>query len=809
MLSNYFTIALRSLWKNKGIAAINVVGLSVGLACFALFLLNVLNEFSFNRFHANADRIYVVSRNIGEIDGEPARKSIFLPMPLGPALKADLPDVEQFVRFPGLGDAFVRTPKGVVMERAGYSDAAFFEMFNFPFLYGDARSAFASPNNVVLTKKMANKLFGESNPTGKALEIKVEEVFESFTVSAVLEDYPSNSGIVHFEILLPFEKFASTKRGKRVDNRWTHSSMPTYVRLRDGSGLPKDTARLAEFFLKYYPNEEKELRAKGQWNKPEPPVSYGLVPIKSMHHDADLGVNPSFALILLAIGGIILLIACINFTTLAIGRSAGRAREIGVRKVVGASRSQLSRQFMTEAVLLSGLSTAVGIGLARVLLPMFNQLAGTKLKFDFGQFPELYWLLPGLVLLVGLLAGSYPAFVLSGFSPLETLKSKLKIGGENWFTRSLVTFQFVLSVGLISCTFIMLRQLDYLRSKSPGFDKENVIVVNAEGTTKPSIVLERFKQSLAARPEIMGVSGSELLLGKDAGWSSTSFDYQGKTRSLYEYYIDHAYMKVLGLQLLAGRNFDPAITADSVTSVIFNEAAVRDFGWTNESAIGQVLTGYNEANPQRNPIVIGVVRDYNFSSLHEKVQPMMFTNYHDYEPLQFFVRIAPGDPRKSLESLRSAWASAEPILPFRYVFLDDNIQKFYEPEARLSETIGLGGGIAVLLACLGLFGLAALSTMNRTKEIGIRKVLGASVFGITGLLSRDFLKLVFIAILIASPAAYYFMQKWLADFAYRIDLEWWMFAVAGAAAVAVALFTVAFQSVRAALANPVESLRSE
>ncbi len=809
MLSNYFTIALRSLWKNKGIAAINVVGLSVGLACFALFLLNVLNEFSFDRFHPKADRLFAVCLKVGELNGRAAEKSMFLPMPLGPALKADLPDVERFARLQGLGDAFVRTSKGVVKERTGYTDAAFFEMFKFPFLYGNASTAFASSSNVVLTEKMANKLFGESNPTGKTLEIKIEEAFETFTVSGVVADFPSNTSIIHFEILLPFEKFAATERGRQSATRWHRSSMPTFVELRQGSNLPNDTARLAQFFLKYYPDDEKELRSKGQWSKPEPPLAYGLAPIASLHHDPDFGVNPRFALILLAIGGIILLIACINFTTLAIGRSAGRAREIGVRKVVGASRPQLSRQFLTEAILLSGLSTGLGIGLAKTLLPMFNQLADTHLKFDFAQFPELYWLVPGLVLLVGILAGSYPAFVLSGFSPLETLKSKLKIGGENWFTRSLVTFQFVLSVGLISTTFVMLRQLDFLRSKNPGFTKENVVVINADGTTNPGKILERIKQSLEGRPEIVAVSGSELSLGAEAGWSSSGFEYQGKAKSIFEYYIDPEYLKVLDLQLLAGRNFDLGITEDSMTSVIFNETAVRDFGWTNETAIGQVLTGYNEQNPKRNPIVIGVVRDYNFNSLHEKLRPMMFTHYHDYEPWQFFVRIAPGDPGPALEHMRLAWAQAEPVLPFRYVFLDENIQKFYEPEARLSKTVGLAGGIAVLLACLGLFGLAALSTMNRTKEIGIRKVLGASVVGITRLLAKDFLKLVLIAILLASPIAYYFMQRWLSDFAYRIDLQWWMFVAAGVVAVAIALLTVSFQSVRAALANPVKSLRSE
>ncbi len=811
MVSNYFLLAFRSLWKNKGIAAINIIGLSVGLACFALFLLDVLNEYSFDRFHPKAERLYAVYEGIGEISGQPAQKMINLPMPLGPALKADLPDVERFARLQGQGEDFlVRTPNVVVEEQACFVDPAFFEMFHFPVLYGNASAALAEANNIVLTEKMAQKLFGESNPIGKTLGINLVggDVFEPFTVSAVLRDLPSNSTL-QFGIVMPFEKFATSERGRGIATNWGQLSMQTFVELRPGSGLAKDQTRLDQFFLKYYPDVEQTLRANALWSKPEPPVNYGLLPIQSLHHDPDLGVNPSLSLILLAIGGIILLIACINFTTLAIGRSAGRAREIGVRKVVGASRGQLSRQFLVEAVLLSSLSTLVGIGLAAGLLPVFNQLTDKHLSFSFQQYPELFWLVPGLALLVGALAGSYPAFVLSGFSPLETLKSKLKIGGENWFTKSLVTFQFVLSVGLMACTFIMLRQMDFLRSKNPGFDKENVVVVSADGIEDPTKTLARFRQSLAGEPEIVGISGAELSLGAGAGLSNSRFMYQGNPKILFEYFIDPEYLHVLKMPLMAGRNFDPNIVQDSVTSVILNESGVRDFGWTNETAIGQVLTGYNETDAKRDPVVIGVVRDFHFRSFHEKVHPMMFTMFHDYMPRQFFVRIGSGEPQPALNQMQRAWAGVEPIIPFRFSFLDENIQKYYVAESRMSTTIGLAGGIAVFLACLGLFGLATLTTLNRTKEIGIRKVLGASVAGITGLLAKDFLKLVVIAIVIASPLAYYFMKQWLADFAYRIEISWWMFVAAGAAAITIAFLTVGFQSVKAALANPVKSLRNE
>jgi putative ABC transport system permease protein len=588
--------------------------------------------------------------------------------------------------------------------------------------------------------------------------------------------------------------------------------MMTFVELRPGSGLASNETQMLQFRHKYFPDEEKEYRSTGQWTKAGTPITYGLQPLLTLHNDTSFegaAGNPKQTMILLGIGIMILLIACINFTTLAIGRSAGRAREIGVRKVIGAGRQQLSAQFLTEAIVLSGLSAGLGMALAGALLPVFNQISGKTLDFNFRQFPELWWLLPGMVLLTGLLSGIYPAFVLSGFSPLETLKSKFRVGGENWFTRSLVTFQFVLSVGLIGCTFVMMRQLDFMKSKNPGFNKENVVIVNAEGTKDSRKTLERFRNLLQKQPDIAGISSAELSLGADAGWSRSSFEYKGAHKDIFEYHVDPQYVPVLGLQLLAGRNFDYSVVADTQTSIIVNEAAVRDFGWTPESAIGQTLTGYDESNPSKNPVVVGVVQDYNYLSLHDQLKPMMFQMFSSYAPFQFYVRIAPGHPGTALERIRQAWVGSEPVLPFRYTFLDQNLQKFYAADERRSRLVAYAGILAIALACLGLFGLSALAAANRTKEIGVRKVLGAGMGSLAGLLAKDFLKLVLIAIVIASPLAYYLMDKWLADFAYRIDLRWWMFGAAGVLAVFTALLTVGYQSIKAAVANPVHSLKNE
>ena len=415
------------------------------------------------------------------------------------------------------------------------------------------------------------------------------------------------------------------------------------------------------------------------------------------------------------------------------------------------------------------------------------------------------WMRAGLTLLVGVLAGSYPALILSGFRPIEVLKSKIKVSGSNIFTKSLVTVQFALSIGLIICTMIILQQTKYMTSKNPGFDKENVVVVDAS-ETKTKTIYPLFKQALTSRTDIIKISGAELGLGEGTGWSRSGFEYNGAHKDVIEYFVDQEYIPLMGMKILTGRNFDSKFTEDTVTSVIVNEAMVKDMGWTMENAVGQQIKGYSET---KTPVVIGVVKDFNYRPLREKVLPQMFHQYADYSPYKFFVRIKPGNPAPALAAMQKAWTSVVPDLPFKYSFLDESLDNFYKAEKRWSSIIGWAGGISVFLACLGLFGLAALAAINRTKEIGIRKVLGASLPGIVTLLSKDFIKLVLVALIIAAPLAWYFMNKWLQDFAYRISIGWWVFIVAGALAIIVAFVTIGLQAVRAGVANPVKSLRTE
>jgi putative ABC transport system permease protein len=437
-------------------------------------------------------------------------------------------------------------------------------------------------------------------------------------------------------------------------------------------------------------------------------------------------------------------------------------------------------------------------------------LSGRELSFSFAQFPQLFGFAAGLVLIVGLLSGCYPALVLSGFNAVESLKAKIKLGGANLFTKALVTFQFVLSAALIISAIIIMQQLHFMQSRNPGFEKESVLCVEARGVSDTKRIYPLFKHELYLHPEIAGLASADNGIGEHEGMSTTGFDYHQRPINIAQYYIDPDYVPTLGMHILAGRNFDMAIASDTVNAVMINEALMKELGWTPENTIGRELEGYRNFGVE-NPIVIGIVRDFNYQDLTHPVEPLIFLQFAASKSnlYHFFVRLRPGDPKKALAAIQSAWKKIAPDYPFKYNFLDEDLDRFYKSEARLSNIIAWAGGIAIFLACLGLLGLAALAVVNRTKEIGIRKVLGAPVSTIIGLISKDFVRLVIVAFIIAIPITWWLMNKWLEDYAYRINIEWWIFGLSGAAIIFIALLTVCFYAIKAAMANPVKSLRTE
>jgi putative ABC transport system permease protein len=820
MFKNYLKTALRNLQKQKAFTFINVSGLAAGIACCVLLVLHADYEFSFDEFHKNAANIY---RPYGwdrlnggnspfgytDVDGKSAAT-------LGEAMKEELPDVISYasVQLPS-EENLIRYQTGIFRVKITYTEPSFFSVFTFPLKYGNTVIALRNLNDIVLTESRALQIFGNLDAVGKIVEIKIGADFQPFRVSAVAKDAPSNSTI-QFDVLGNFQ-FAQAHKNEIMGPNWHPIVRQTYVQLRPGSKLADDPTRLSRFMQKYDPgfiartnDYVASMKSAGiNWNESELPVSFRLQPLLSIHTDIAFNawgftdyakVDAKVIWILLSIAFGVLLIACINFTTLAIGRSTGRAKEVGVRKVIGAEKSQVIFQFLTESLLLSLVSAIVGLSLVALLLPSFNRLALTRIDPSFLFYPKIFLLLIAITLAAGLLAGSYPALVLSTFRPIEVLKNKIRMGGSNLFTRSLVTFQFALSIALIIATLVILQQTRYMVNKSPGFDKQNVVVIDAS-QTDPNKTFPMFKQAALQSPGIVGVTSA--LAGLGEGHDFLGFSDNALTADINV--IDTDYLKVLGMHLIAGGNLRQAPLGNSFKPIIINETMMRYFGWEPHNAIGKEIQNFQGGTV----IVAGVVRNFNYRPLSEEIKNQVFETSSDKGYKYFYVRVSPGNPKKVLAALQKVWGSVAPGVPLKYSFLDEDANNYYRTEQTWSNIVAWAGGISIFLACLGLFGLAALVVVNRTKETGIRKVLGASISDIIALLSRGFIKLIVIAFLIASPVAYYFMHQWLESYASRISMSYWAFASAGAGVILVALLVISFHSIKAAVANPVKALRME
>lgn len=811
MIKQFCKVALRNLGRQKALALINVLGLSVGLTCFIVFLLYTVNETGYDRFHKRAGDIY---RVIEWAEGFPGREPggyAGLSMAMAPAMAQDLPDVEHFVRFRSRGNVLVKVGANVTRLDISFADTPFFKMFSFPLLSGDPGKVLDGPHSAVLTREKAMQLFGTTDAVGRVFRADfrgrggMDTGYQVFEVTGVAENLPANT-IFDFGILIGYQYLLKHSDDHLLTDWYSTAGDETFIELHPGSTLPHDLTRLEAFRNSHLPDEAKDFIKNKQWNgKGLPPVTFRLQPLTAIHTDPKVDgrgdpVNPQHIWLLIGMAAAILLIACINFTTLSIGRSAGRAKEIGVRKVIGGKRRQLIFQFLAESLVLTVISALLALGSAALLLPYVSTLVGVTLHL--GGHPELTWMLCALTLLTGLVAGSYPALVLSGFRPLEVLKSKVRLHGSNLFTRSLVVVQFVLSAGMLAVTVIILQQVSYMRNRDLGFQKENVIDIDA--ADKPS-VYALFRQRVLSDPRVQGVASGDIELGANAGFAFSGYSYRGKSGGAFEYEVEPGYIPVMGMKLLAGRDFSPALATESTDAVIVNQALLEEYHISPDSAIGQVLK-QNDAHPYT---IIGLIKDFNFATLSQKVRPQVFLWPTDLRHNHFYVRIAPGDPSAVLGLLGRTWSSLAPGLPFRYAFQDDEMNHLYDSETRWSRIFGLAGGMSVVLACLGLFGLAALAAVNRNKEIGIRKVLGASVPDLMRLLSVEFARLVLLALVIATPLAWYCMHHWLQGYAYRIDVQWWVFVATGLVTLGVALLTVSIHALRSARVNPVEGLRSE
>lgn len=824
MIQHNLKFAFRNFRRQPFFSAINIAGLAIGLAASWLIGLYVLQEHSFDRFLPNADRICAVGLDLKMGDQE--GRTTNTPPPLGPRLLADFPEIEMAARTFDLRESTVRlekpgqAPLAFSESRAYAADTSFLELFGFPMIEGDISTALDRPGSLVLSERAAEKYFGKTAASGQSLLINDR----LFTVSGVAKSLPPTS-TVQFDFLVPIADFRVVDR---FSWSWVWLQVDTWVRLRDcpsAASLAALEARFPEMVYRHAPaafkrigqNFEEQLQRGDRWN-------VQLLPLRSLHlGHSDLNSRlmtlgdgrqvQMFGLI----GVLILLLACVNFMNLSTARSSGRAREVGVRKTLGSQRGGLIEQFLTEAMLFSGTGMLLAACLAAAGLPLFNQLTGLEMSIaDLFSFKNICFAAV-LTLLTGFLGGLYPAFFLSRFSPGEIFKTTARTpkGGQAGVRNGLVVFQFSVSIALMLGSWVVLRQLEFARKTSPGMQRENVLVLPVLRNIDEPAQLELFRRQIEQLPEITAVSSTSFLpsVGSFGDFYEPEQGDQSRPVTpnlmISSFLADSRFAPALGLDLIAGRNFMDDIGLGDSCSVILNESAVRAIGW--EHPVGKWMRYPGNQNQRFQ--CVGVMRDFHLGSVRGAIEPaaIFHQSSKTYRVWASYVvaRLRPGTEKAVLEKVARLWAVAIPNAPFQFDFLDTSFARIYRSEAKMGAILSVFTGLALFIGCLGLFALAAFTAEQRTKEIGIRKVLGASVAGITGFLVKDFLKLVLLAILFACPVAWYFMNNWLADFTYRIDMEWWMFLVAGAVAVAVAFFTVSFQSVKAALANPVKSLRSE
>ncbi|MFT3935017.1 MAG: ABC transporter permease [Chitinophagaceae bacterium] len=798
MFKNYFKTALRNLFRNKIYSFTNIIGLSLGLAAAMLIILYVKDEVSYDRFHKNVDQTYRVVMDIKKPDGSPAYKQPFTGFFQGPRFTAAIPEIKAFVRYQEYNKD-LKTGNDVKIQELFIVDSNFFSFFDFPLLSGNPKTALLDVNAVVISEDMARKQFGTVDAVGKTMMFKDGDKFVPYIVSAVAKRCPQNSSI-KFDVLTPIHL---TKKDEATNENWMNIFLNTFIVLQPGADMKSVAAKMTNV---YNTEAAEAIKIAAEKYGDNSKITYHLQHFADMHLSTDYyagngltgNSNPVFSYILSGIALFVLLIACINFVNLTVARSVKRAKEIGIRKVIGGDRSQLIAQFLGESFILCFIAFIFAIAIVQLVLPLFNNLSNKALAIAYLFDAKLIVGYIFLFIATSLLAGFYPALVLSKYNPVQTLYSRFTLAGKNYLQKSLVVLQFTLSSFLIIATIIIYSQFNYLTNEKLGYDDSNLVTVNNWNMKHSDVPV--IRHGLLADPSIAGVAF------KNGGYWGTGAKVNGETQMNFAYEtIDENYLPLLKIPIIKGRNFSKDFPADSTQSVLVNEAFATKAGW--KDPIGQEVNFFYNNNEKYT--VIGVVKDYHYESLTIDIRPQLFTMKPGNEYGTVFIKIRPNATSASLATIAKVIKTQFPMSPYVYSFKNEDNRKNYESEAKWKQIMFFSAILTIFISCIGLFGLSVLSAEKRTKEIGIRKVLGASVSGIATSLSKDFLKLVMIALIVAIPLSWMAASKWLENYPYRITLNWWMFASAGIMVVFIALLTVSFQAIKAAIANPINSLRTE
>jgi putative ABC transport system permease protein len=801
MFRNYFKTAWRNLWKNKAFSAINIIGLAIGMAACLVIMLFVFYEKSFDNFNSkNIYRLNEVQKFEGMVSSQKVALSMF---PIGPTLKNDFPEIKNFTRVHWT-DKYQMTygDKRVYFSQTFFVDSTFLQLFDFKLIKGSRQTALQNPNSAVLTEEAAQKLFGKEDPIGKTVMHYGGDTAQ-FIVTGVLQNIPSNSQL-QFDALFSFSTYR--KDFASMMNNWGGNWLNTYLELAPNTNV----AALERKFPDYL---KKHMAENGGWKQYE----LFLLPLQEVHAGAsDIGLDyinyqkfdKKYTNIFSIIALIVLVIACINFMNLSTARSAERAKEVGVRKSIGAQHFQLSIQFLSETVLLSLIALILAIILVALALPYVNELSQRHLSLPLFSDLRFSVIVVTATILVGIVSGLYPSAYLSSFQPVKVLKGTIQTGkGKSLLRNILVVCQFTSAVFLMIATIFVVRQLNFMQAQDPGFSKDQVLNIALDGVTYRKYDL--LKQELTKSSLIAGVTGAQDVLGSHLDQSGIEFRGSGPVRQLTStrLIVDPDYLRVYKISLVVGRDFstDPS---ENGKEYIINHALAQELLKDNPKAAISSLLGKHFGFDSTGTIV-GIAKDFNFNSLHYKIETMFMYNQKDWGFNNVSVKINGAKAKESLAYIESTWRKIFPDHPLEYQFLDDHFAEVYQADAQVSKIVGILAGLAIIISCLGLFGLASYSAEKRIKEVGIRKVLGASVQDIVSLLSKHFIRLVLLSNVIAWPIAWFTLNMWLQDYAYRIAISWWVFVIAGLTAILIALLTVSFQAIKAAVSNPVKSLRTE